>query len=968
MDAAVSSLEGQAAQVTQAAPVAPGAHRQVGLALDRLVQSGVQLPLSAFDQGDQSYRLWLLESVSEALVSSLGLMGTNGETINVSSTWATGRRDRSLVASGGRRTSIVVVAFDVAITMPLAASVDGASTLALSPGQRLTRADDVGTLLRCAAEGNGVATVFSTAFVASMPSQLGLSSTTMATAYPSEELEARVSVTLTAPAADGAVALQAASAALDADLSTSLSDDALTAALTQAGFTSAVAQTTAVETILSNAPTTILIRPSPPPPSPPPPSPPPPSPPPPSLPPPHPSTPPFPRPPPTAPSTAEAAGNSLVSLTLTDILLMAGGVVLALILVLLITALMLLRSRRLDLRKDSSAPVSPAPSPQLSPQQGRTIHSPTPQEGDSRVAADRTRAGQREQTSGLLTPHYVSHSRGALPGAVSDEGEEEEEDNEDDGEDEDERRRRRTLAQPLTPSTPSSARASAPRDRNGRSGRPLRRPSSAERPRGSPLRSASANGRRASPPSVTPRVRRGGGGGPRLPEESSISEGSAARLEAAALKEQLQRELACAEQNLQQLERSMGSKLESRQRSAVSSEEHDLHRLERSVEQRMHKGKRRGHGRRASAQVPRKEAMGGDGWADSKAACGRGGGDYSPRETSMIVERRHESYGEDAGMSSPIKLVDREVTRVVDRETTRYIGQEEIRALIEEVAADMRHEHRRRRLPGRLPAERLTADGMRHPAIDLTPPRERRHPHSPPPDDSADQATPQRQRERRGHHGAYGSPATRAYGSPLHVGSSGRRSRPTHHPPRSHDDALSGRPPLADASPQVTGASPQPDAILRASPRWPLVDWSSNVRDPPAETASTAHTAPFFLSPTLPSMLADGSQQVDEEEGRKPTHEERARRRAHLERQLGLPRASGSAGLRGSVAFAACAVPNARESEDATLCAIYAELAHHEATSGGGVEGSTMQAHPQARPLASSRRQRAATTSSTQIV
>ena len=55
---------------------------------------------------------------------------------------------------------------------------------------------------------------------------------------------------------------------------------------------------------------------------------------------------------------------------------------------------------------------------------------------------------------------------------------------------------------------------------------------------------------------------------------------------------------------------------------------------------------------------------------------------------------------EEGSYASPVKLVDREVTHTVNRETTRYVERDAIKAMIEEVAADMRLEHRRQRRAG----------------------------------------------------------------------------------------------------------------------------------------------------------------------------------------------------------------------------------------------------------------------------
>ena len=60
--------------------------------------------------------------------------------------------------------------------------------------------------------------------------------------------------------------------------------------------------------------------------------------------------------------------------------------------------------------------------------------------------------------------------------------------------------------------------------------------------------------------------------------------------------------------------------------------------------------------------------------------------------------------------ASPIKLVERQVTRITDNETTRYISQDAIRSMIEEVATDIRREQRRRR-HGDHTTERITGGG-----------------------------------------------------------------------------------------------------------------------------------------------------------------------------------------------------------------------------------------------------------------
>ena len=62
----------------------------------------------------------------------------------------------------------------------------------------------------------------------------------------------------------------------------------------------------------------------------------------------------------------------------------------------------------------------------------------------------------------------------------------------------------------------------------------------------------------------------------------------------------------------------------------------------------------------------------------------------TPEPAKPLAEPSH--------LSSPIKLIDRTVTRVVDYETVRHVPRDEIRAIMEEVAADMRLEHRQRRM------------------------------------------------------------------------------------------------------------------------------------------------------------------------------------------------------------------------------------------------------------------------------
>ena len=298
--AVVGALGGQTAQVE-------GSGRDVSLTLDRVVRGAIGLPFAAstIEHGGDSLKTFLLQSVTDALVGSLALNATHGETISVSSTWQGGRR-RSRRRS--RSLSTLAIDFDYELTLNLEGGGVGGGG---GGAARLEKAQRVGRDLQVSADAAGATTSFTLAFASRLPPSLGLGASDVAVAQPAPALEAQVTIALRALATGNAVALQGASVALDVDLRAALSAEALGAQLQAAGFAGAAAATTTTVALSANAPSTILVRPSPPPPSPPPPSPPPPSPPSPSRPSP---APPLPAPPlPSPPPRRASKSNGLLS-------------------------------------------------------------------------------------------------------------------------------------------------------------------------------------------------------------------------------------------------------------------------------------------------------------------------------------------------------------------------------------------------------------------------------------------------------------------------------------------------------------------------------------------------------------------------------------------------------------------------------------------------------------------------------
>ena len=346
VDELASTLDSQAMQLHAAS---------IRLELDRTIAGTITLPLAASDLAHDtggSLRVWLLESVSAAMIAGLALSTAFGEVVTVNSTWQ-GVPASSLGTSTGRRLqpSTLGFPFTYTVTMPLARRQNGFPQLdGVSSATCLDRASTAAAALRAAALSNGAGTgsgsSFRSSFTAALSRALGLSTDQLNTALslPTDALDATVRILLQALAARGAIGLQPLSAALDPILETAFSVNGLRDRLRSAGFVAADVRALSVSTTLTNAPSAILIRPMPPPPSPPPPSPPPPSPPPPSTPPLPPASSPPPAPP-KPPPPPVVSDTSLLSLDAGGLALLSACFALGVLLVLAIAALISRRCR-----------------------------------------------------------------------------------------------------------------------------------------------------------------------------------------------------------------------------------------------------------------------------------------------------------------------------------------------------------------------------------------------------------------------------------------------------------------------------------------------------------------------------------------------------------------------------------------------------------------------------------------------
>ena len=305
------------------------------------------------------------------MLAALALSTAVGEVVTVNSTWQ-GVPISSFGTSTGRRLqpSTLGFPFTFTVTMPLARRQNGSPQLeGVSSATRLDRASTAAAALSAAALSNGAGTgsgsSFHSSFIAALPTSLGLSSAQLvlssALNSPADALDATVRVLLQELAAHGAVGLQPLSAALDPILETAFSVRALRDRLRSVGFVAADVRALSVSTTLTNAPSTILIRPMPPPPRPPPPRPPPPSPPPPSPPPLPPASSPPPAPP-KPPPPPIATDTSLLSLDAGGLALLSACFALGVLLALAIAALI---SRRC--RASSAATVAKQDAPTTSP-------------------------------------------------------------------------------------------------------------------------------------------------------------------------------------------------------------------------------------------------------------------------------------------------------------------------------------------------------------------------------------------------------------------------------------------------------------------------------------------------------------------------------------------------------------------------------------------------------------------------
>jgi len=369
----------------------------IRLDLDRTIAGTITLPLEASDLAHDaggSLRVRLLESVSAAMIVGLELSTALGEVVTVNSMWQ-GVPMSSLSTSTGRRLqpSTLGFPFTYTVTMPLARRQNGSPQLeGVSTATRLDRASTAAAALSSAAWTNGAVTgtgsSFRSRFIAALlTAALGLSSAQLelnsALSSPTDALDATVRVLLQELAAHGAVGLQPLSAALDPILATAFSVQALRDHLRSAGFVAADVRALSVSTKLTNAPSTILIRPMPPPQRPPPPRPPPSSPPPPSAPPLPPTSPPPPAPPKPPPLSSKpppppvATDTSLLSLDAGGLALLSACFIMGVLLALAIAALI---SRRR--RASSAATVANQDAPSDEPASDETLtakqDAPTP--------------------------------------------------------------------------------------------------------------------------------------------------------------------------------------------------------------------------------------------------------------------------------------------------------------------------------------------------------------------------------------------------------------------------------------------------------------------------------------------------------------------------------------------------------------------------------------------------------------
>lgn len=617
LDSLVGVFSTQAAAVQQP-------DRDVSMRLERSLTGSIGLPRPSGElaAGDATLREYLLASVSSAMTSALGV--TPPEELSINSTWsaAAGRRlleGQETVAAweaqafeevhakdeGRRRMQplTVIVNFDYKLTIPLARQLNGASALASDSATALARADAVGSTLQQASSTGGATSSFSTLFAASLPSVLGHSAADVVASAPAVTLDAQVEVTLKKAAADGGVALQAEIVDLDQSI-VALGAPALTTALQVAGFPSASVVTT-TQTLLSNAPSNVLMRPSPPPPSPPPPepSPPPPFPPPPPNEPPPP--PPYPPQPPSPPPLPPQQAPTIITLDLMSISLVGGSTAVVFVLA---TAIVFVYARRRRPPADPEEVLAAymAKSPELfSPTK---FTSPQKEERKEVHSSER----QRERRFGATD---VDDADGSHADDATDDGEEAEPESEEGR---------------ASPNQPSSKRLP-------RSGAPEKPSSSSPQSRGRGRRAAASRGDDESYDTVT-------------------ATAPAARLEAES-------RLLDALELRRELERSLGG---------------DDHAT------RTHSG--RGVRHNAGKHGGGKAATG----DDHSDNYGQGG-------STLMMERHRGSSSSGGYGASPIKLVDREVTRIVDKETTRLVDHEAIRALIEEVAMDVRDGRRRER-------------------------------------------------------------------------------------------------------------------------------------------------------------------------------------------------------------------------------------------------------------------------------
>ena len=213
-------------------------------------------PILAHDTGG-SLRVWLLESVSAAMIAGLALSTAFGEVVTVNSTWQ-GVPASSLGTSTGRRLqpSTLGFPFTYTVTMPLARRQNGFPQLeGVSSATRLDRASTAAAALHAAALSNGAGTgsgsSFRSSFTAALSRALGLSTAQLNTAHslPTDALDATVRILLQALAARGAIGLQPLSAALDPILATAFSVNGLRDRLRSAGFVAHSKLNTLLQTV-----------------------------------------------------------------------------------------------------------------------------------------------------------------------------------------------------------------------------------------------------------------------------------------------------------------------------------------------------------------------------------------------------------------------------------------------------------------------------------------------------------------------------------------------------------------------------------------------------------------------------------------------------------------------------------------------------------------------------------------------